>query len=133
MAALPPFADAEAVVMALLEPVAPTVQTTPANLEEVTPIIQVTRVGGTDDYITDRPLMSVAVFGSTYAEAKALAEQCRQVVLGAGGTKVVTDDYPGGVLIDRTASATSPQERPYDNPELRRKIATYVVEMRRPR
>ncbi|WP_443705804.1 phage tail termination protein [Saccharothrix coeruleofusca] len=134
---LPVWPDAEELVMALLRQapaLAPTVtQTTPPNLGDNGPVIQVLRVGGTDDGITDRPLVEVAVFAPSYKQAIGIAEQVRQRMLGAGGTRVPTPTYPDGVLVDRCVTATSPQEVPYDNPELRRKLATYQVELRRPR
>lgn len=128
------FPDAEEVVMALLRQapaLGKTVQTLPEQITEVT--IRVLRVGGGDDGITDRALMDVSVFAATYQQARTVAEQVRQRMLAAGGTKVATGTYPGGVLIDRCVTATGPQEIPYDNPDLRRKPATYQVELRRPR
>ena len=130
---LPPFPDAEDVVMALLEEVAPTTTDTDALLAENAPIIKVTRVGGTDDFFTDRPLIEVAVFATTYEEARQLARACQQVILLCGSTKVVTPDYPGGVLIDKAETTSAPLRVPYENTELRHKAATYAFAWRRPR
>lgn len=127
---LPGFADVEDVVMELLEPVAPTVTIPPPNF--VPPLIQVSRVGGADDGLTDRPLVFVACFGRTYALARSMAENCRQRILAAACTAVALPGYPHGVLIDRAETVAPPAELPADNPEMRRKTATYRLELRRP-
>lgn len=132
-AELPPFPDAEDVVMALLAQRAPTTTSTDADLEDETPVIQVTRVGGEDDGITDRPLVEVACFASTYDTARKLARDCLVTILAAPNTKVVTEDYPTGVLIDKAETASSPVRVPYDNPDLRRKVGTFRFAWRRPR
>lgn len=129
------FPDVEEVVLALIEltpALGNAVQTTPAEMAD-TVVIRVLRVGGGDDGITDRALVDVTVFAPKYAQAREVAEQVRQRMLAAGGKKVPTTSRPSGVLIDRCVTATGPQEIPYDNPELRRKPATYRVELRRPR
>lgn len=125
------FADVEDVVMALLDEVAPTVTIPPPSF--VAPLVQVTRVGGPDDGITDRPLVYVACYGATYPAAKAMAEQCRQIILAAGCTAVALAGYPYGVLIDRTETVSPPAELPSDSADMRRKVATFRLELRRPR
>ncbi len=133
MTVLAAFPDAEAVGMALLDPVAPgqVWQTTPEQI--AVPLIQVLRVGGTDNGITDAPLLFVACYGvgeGGYDEAKGMAEQCRQIILAAGSTAVVVNGLP--VFIDSTRTAAPPVETPRDNPDLRRKTATYRLTYRRP-
>lgn len=130
---LPPFPDAEDVVMALLEPVAPTTTDTAASLDSDAPIIKVTRVGGTDDFFTDRPLVEVGVFAPTYEQARQVARACQQVILQCGGRKIVTPDYPDGVLIDKAETTSAPLRVPYENENLRHKAATYQFAWRRPR
>lgn len=132
-AELPPFPDAEDVVMSLLEPVAPTTTSTGPDLETEAPVIRVTRVGGDDDGITDRPLVEVAAFATTYDAARKLARDCLVTILAAPNTKVTTEDYPDGVLVDKAETASSPVRVPYDNPDLARKIGTYRFAWRRPR
>jgi hypothetical protein len=132
-ALLPPFPDAEDVVMALLESLATTTTSTPVTLEDDGPVIKVTRVGGTDDGITDRPLVEVACFATTYEAARQLGRQVLVTTLASVNTKVVTPDYPGGVLVDVAETASSPQRVPYDNPDLQRKIGTFRFAWRRPR
>jgi hypothetical protein len=130
---LPPFPDAEDVVMALLEEVADTTTDTAATLDSDAPVIKVTRVGGTDDLITDRPLVEVAVFATTYEQARQLARQCQQVILASGGRSIVTPDHPQGVLIDKAETTSAPLRVPYENENLRHKAATYQFSFRRPR
>jgi hypothetical protein len=122
---LPPFPDAETVVMTLLEPAAPTVTATPADL--VPPLIRVQRVGGSDDGITDYPRMEIACYGKDRAQAWQLAEQCRQLVLGSVRTHV------GGVLIDNARTDHSPTQVSYENADLRRIIAYFRLSWRRSR
>ena len=125
--------DAEDVVMALLDRLAATAVDTPADLDDRVPLIQVRRIGGVDDGISDRPLIEITVYGATYRQARHMAEQCRQIVLAAGNTQVHTPEHPGGVLIDKAETAAPPQQVSYDNPDIRRKTATYRFVWRRPR
>lgn len=127
--ALGDFPDAEAVGMALLGPVGSCVQTTPPEITGR--VVQVIRVGGADNGITDEPLLHVACYSTTYDDARAAAEQARQIILAAGGTSVTVDGRP--VLIDSARTATAPAETPLDNPDLRRKTATFQLTYRRPR
>ncbi|MGW5741581.1 phage tail termination protein [Amycolatopsis sp. NPDC003861] len=123
---LPPFPDAETVVMTLLEPVAPTVTATPATLTP--PLIRVQRVGGSDDQITDHPRMEIACYGTDRADAWRLAEECRQLILGSIRTRVA------GVLIDAARTDNPPTQVPYATTEdVRRVLAYYRLAWRRPR
>nr|WP_280442930.1 hypothetical protein [Nocardia brasiliensis] len=106
----------------LLDPIAPTdTVMTPATK---VPFIQVNRVGGTDDGITDRPVVQVAVFAATRAHAWALAEQVRHAVLGAAGALI------GGVLVDDARTAIGHQQIPEIDPDDRRVISTYQLSFR---
>lgn len=125
--------DAEALLIALLDPVAPVWQSTPAEITE--PLIQVARIGGADDSITDAPMVVVVCYGvgaTGYDTAKAMAEQCRQVLLAAGGTGVTVPGYAAPVLIDTVHTVAPPAEVAGDNPDLRRKVSTYQLTYRRP-
>lgn len=123
---LPPFPDAETVLLALLEPLAPTVTATPADL--VAPLIRVQRVGGSDDGITDYPRMEIACYGKDRAQAWQLAEQCRQLILGSVRTRV------GGVLIDNARTDNPPTQVPYATTEdIRRVLGYYRLAWRRAR
>jgi hypothetical protein len=121
---LPPFPDAETVLLALLESLAPTVTATPADL--VAPLIRVQRVGGSDDGITDYPRMEIACHGKDRAQAWQLAEQCRQLILGSIRTRVA------GVLIDTVRTDNPPTQVPYATTEnIRRVLAYYRLGWRR--
>ncbi|MFK0249281.1 hypothetical protein ACIQUM_31670 [Amycolatopsis azurea] len=123
---MPPFPDAETVLLALLEPLAPTVTATPADL--VPPLIRVQRVGGSDDGITDYPRMEIACYGKDRAQAWQLAEQCRQLVLGSVRT------YVDGVLIDNARTDNPPTQVPYATTEdIRRVVGYFRLAWRRPR
>lgn len=141
---LPPWPDAELVVMALLDSVGTTVTATDGVTE---PVIRINRTGGDDDRITDRPVIEVACFAPDRAAtgdqqpavpgrelAWAMAEQCRQVILAARRTVVTYTDKDGReitALIDNARTATPPDQLPYGNENVRTVVATYVLAMRR--
>lgn len=130
MTVLAAWPDAEAVVMTMLEGIAATVTSTPAEI--TAPMIRVQRIGGSDDFVTDYPRMSVTVFYPLLAEgdtaaAHAMAEQVRQTIIGSQNTVV------GGVLIDRASTATPAAQEPYENPGVRFIPAAFQLEWRRPR
>ncbi|MGQ0774549.1 MAG: phage tail termination protein [Pseudonocardiales bacterium] len=122
---LPPFPDAETVVLELLAAVAPTVTATADPL--ILPVIRVQRVGGADDGISDNPRIEVACYGATRAQAWQMAERCRQLVLAGAMTTVA------GALIDKAATETPAVQLPDDSPDVRRVVGTYRLVMRRPR
>ncbi|WP_455550660.1 phage tail termination protein [Amycolatopsis lurida] len=114
---MPPFPDAETVLLALLEPLAPTVTATPADLTP--PLIRVQRVGGSDDGITDHPRMEIACYGKDRAQAWQLAEHCRQLVLGCIRTRI------DGVLVDNARTDNPPTQVPYATTEDFRRVIAY--------
>lgn len=125
------FADAEAVVLEILDAVAPTVTATPAEFEP--PMVLVQRSGGEDDGITDYPSVEVTCFGETRQDAWRMAEQCRQMILAAACTAVEVDGFPLGVLVDVTSTVTPAQQLPDPRRDLRVVTASYRLGMRRPR
>lgn len=125
MELLTSFADVEDVVMALLASAGPTVLATPTTI--TAPLIVVRRVGGFDNGITDVARIRVQTFGGSHATASALAETCRQLILASPATRV------GGVSIDLAVAENAPVYVDYGQPPLQRYIATYRLEMRRPR
>jgi len=106
--------------------------------------VEVNRVGGADDGVSDRPLVFVAYYGLSYPDAKAMAAQAQQLMLAAAHRTVPYQDdtspaaaalrlaHPRGVLIDSVSTLAPPVELAPDNPELRRKVATYRLILRRP-
>lgn len=133
MLLLPPWPDAERVVMAMLAGipgVAAIVTATPAQFTG--PTVQVGRIGGSDDFVTDYPRVQVAVFypiaveGDTDA-AWALAGHIQQVIIASRNTTV------GGALVDNAVTATPAVQAPYESPTVRRIVAVYQLAFRRPR
>lgn len=116
------YPDAETVVCALLADIAPTVtyrtETTPK------PYIFVRRVGGSEDGVTDRPLMRIETLGESRAESNTLMSQVRTRILNAGCTNA------GGALIDATAEVSGGQQAPYFNPEDRNIVSSYRFSFR---
>ena len=126
------FADAEDVVCTMLERIAPTATRATDPLPER--LILVQRVGGPNNEHTDFPVIEVSVLASMTATQTAprevawdLAEQCRQVMLAA--TRTLWD----GALIDSVENVTPVTQQVDENPDVRRVVATYELEMRRPR
>ncbi|MBN9108568.1 MAG: hypothetical protein J0I34_07275 [Pseudonocardia sp.] len=122
---LTPWPDAEVVLLDLLEPIAPTVTSTPPTI--TTPLIRVVRTGGSDDGITDSPVVEVTCIGATRTESWQLSEQCRQVILASPNTVV------GGALIDNAATFTPPQQIPDPDLDKRSVTTNFVLAWRRPR
>lgn len=127
---LAPYPDAELVMLDLLRPTGKTVTATDAVIAVKTIVVQ--RVGGTDDGVTDRPIVQVTCLAPTRAEAWAMARQVQQVVLAAGGT-AVSGQYVTDVFIDSTRTVTPPDQLPDRNVNLRPVAAQYRLGLRRPR
>ncbi|GAY12037.1 hypothetical protein [Pseudonocardia sp. N23] len=118
--------DAEVVVLDLLDPaVAPACTATPETIE--TPLIRVVRTGGSDDGITDSPVMEVTCIGADRTQSWQLSEQCRQVILASPNTVVA------GVLIDDAATFTPPLQIPDPDLDKRSVTTNFVLAWRRPR
>jgi hypothetical protein len=127
---LPPFADAEEVVLTLLSSIGPpVVKGTPPTLSP--PTIVVKRIGGHSDYITDFPEIYVRCLGVNRPASTALQLQCQQTIENAFATQVTTDDGTV-VLIDGTQTLTSGHIMPYENVDVREVAAVYQLKMRRP-
>jgi hypothetical protein len=103
--------------------------------EKITgPVLRVLRIGGTDNGTTDFPRVEVTAAHRTFDEARKLGERARQELLVLSGRAV--DDVPGHdgpVLIDSCRTDTPPEPVPYDNPDVDRHPAVYVLALRRPR
>lgn len=96
----------------------------PANVEELPAFIRISRGPGTDDTITDAPLVDVETFGQDYDTAAELAEDVRQIFHALTGRRI------GPVLIDRVRTSTSPSWVDYRNPGTARFVASYRTEYR---
>lgn len=97
----------------------------PARVETKLPFTRLRRGPGSDDGITDRPLLDVESFGATEGDAYDLAETTRQAMLALPGRAV------GGVLVDTVETAVGPTEIDYGNPAVTRVVASYRIAFRR--
>jgi hypothetical protein len=96
----------------------------PDNVETLLKFVRVARGPGTDDLITDAPLIDVECFSSDYATAEALSEDVRQWFHRLAGRRV------NGVLVDKVRTSVSPQWVDYRNPGTNRFVASYRPEYR---
>lgn len=122
---LPFFPDVELVLFEMLGDIAPTDVRTPAVIDG--PQIRVLRTGGTDDGVTDSPVVAVTTYATTRADSTLLARECARRIEAARATMV------GDVLIDYAAVYTGPIETPDQNPDIRVITTYYVIEYRRTR
>jgi hypothetical protein len=132
MADLAAFPDAEHVVMDaladLVDDPADVVTVIPSDLQDrITAgrhVIRVRVIGGSDDRINDHPRVDVETFAGTRAVAWPLAETIRQRFI-SGPQRTAHG------IIDRATTEVGPQEITYDDPDVRRVIATYRLSTRR--
>ena len=89
-------------------------------------LVYAERIGGTDDGITtDTAVLSVACYGTTRAASLDLATRVRTAVLAAARTVV------NGCLIYDTATVVGPQDIPDLDPDDRRQVSTYALDLAR--
>lgn len=99
----------------------------PDGVETLPKFIRVARGPGTDDLVTDAPLVDVECFASGpngYGDAGDLAEDVRQWFHALNGRRVA------GLLVDRVRTATAPAWVDYRNPGTNRFVAAYRLEHR---
>lgn len=123
--ALPAFPDAELLMVDLLAPLGVDVGVeTPASFVR---FVRALRTGGTDDGITDSPILGVTTYAPTRAESQLLTRGVARLIAEAAATEVA------GTLIDYTSVYTGPIEQPDQNPDIRAVTTYYVIEYRRPK
>lgn len=98
---------------------------TPDDLETAMPMVRVRRGPGTDDGITDSPLLDVEAFAATEQAAWDLAEDARQAVHDLDGRSV------DGALVDDVTTAAAPVAVDWGNPAVHRFVASYRLDLRR--
>ncbi|MET4618698.1 hypothetical protein ABIE18_000121 [Arthrobacter sp. 2762] len=106
---------------------ATTVQTgtkVPGDVELLEKFVRLARGPGTDDMLTDAPVVDVECFSNDYKTAAALAESTRQWFHSLNGRKV------GGVQVDRVRTVVAPSWVDYRNPGTNRFVASYALEFR---
>ena len=121
------FADVEALLVTYLTPTPGVLGVSvdlPQNVLSRLPFIQVNRVGGGDDYITDTAMVDVACFHSTRVQASTVARTVHKLMMALRHTAVA------GVLVDSVETVTGPQWINYDDENLQRYVATYLVDSR---
>jgi hypothetical protein len=123
------WADVELTVITHLRAVtgARVVSRLPANLTDVMPVVRVTRGPGTDDGVTDAPLVDVEVFAGNVDTMWPLAEDVREAMHDLRGRAI------DGALIDNVTTATAPVHLDYENPAVQRAVASYRLAQRKSR
>lgn len=96
----------------------------PAKVEEFDGFVRVTRGPGTDDGITDSPLLDVEAFHADRVKAWEIAEDARQIIHALAASNAA------GHLIDGVSTATSPNYV-YYGPHVERYVASYRISYRR--
>lgn len=98
---------------------------TPADLEMKLPFVRWAKTGGTEDAVTDYPVVDFDVFAAARSEAYLVA---RAIV---NRLQPRTRLSPGGAIIDSVRVRPTPRELPWDNPKLKRIGATCSLGLRR--
>jgi len=99
----------------------------PGDLTGSLPVLRVTRGPGTDDGVTDSPLVDVEAFGADLDAAWALAEDAREAMHALRGRAI------DGHLIDTVTTAVTPVRVDYGNPAVERVVASYRLAQRKTR
>jgi hypothetical protein len=93
----------------------------PLQLADRVPVVRVLGAGGHDDRITSRERVDVESFAATRGEARELAGQVRTAMHAASHTVI------DGWLIDLVHTEAGPMWLDYQNENVRRYLATYLV------
>lgn len=96
----------------------------PDKVEALQEFVRMARGPGSDDMITDSPVIDVECFSNNYTVAAELAESTRQWFHALNGRRV------GGALVDRVRTALAPAWVDYKNPSTNRFVASYRLEFR---
>lgn len=96
----------------------------PENVELIEKFVRIARGPGTDDMITDAPVVDVECFSDVYGTAADLSEDVRQWFHALNGRNL------GPVLVDRVRTAAAPAWVDYRNPGTNRFVASYRLEFR---
>lgn len=122
------FADVEQVLVAFLPAAVPSLAgvsvETPNPLLETLPFVQVTRIGGSDDYLTDSAIVDLDIFDTTRANASATARLVHDAMMHLRHTAV------GGVLIDHVETETGPMWVNYQDENVQRYVCSYLIQSR---
>lgn len=97
----------------------------PDNLEAVLPLHRVIRGPGSDDGITDSPLLDVETFAANEDDAWTAAETVRELLHDLAGRAV------NGALVDTVTTDVGPVALDYGNPSVFRVVASYRIALRK--
>jgi hypothetical protein len=87
------------------------------------PFVRVAKLGGTDDGITDAPLVDFDVFAATRSQARQIAEEIRD--------RLRPRIRAGSAIVDSVRTSVSPRSLPWDNSNIQMNGATYAIGLRR--
>jgi hypothetical protein len=96
----------------------------PTDVDTLPGFVRVTRGPGSDDGITDAPLLDVEAFAPSERAAWDLAERAREAMHDLAGAAV------NGVLVDTVSTATAPVRVDY-SPNVERFVASYRMNLRK--
>ncbi|NAE18052.1 hypothetical protein [Enterococcus hirae] len=113
------------------------VRPTTESLRLTLPFVLAFRFGGSNDGITDTATIQVEVYASRYDQGAPLAQAAQSLICAAPHvvTVPVTDDVGAAttkVLIDNAEVINAPVEMEFADENVRRWVATYRVQARRP-
>lgn len=97
----------------------------PGDVETLPAFIRIARGPGSDDLVTDAPVVDVETFATKRGDAADLAEDVREIFHSLVGRRI------GPVLIDRVRTTMSPSWVDYRNPATNRFVASYRIEFRK--
>lgn len=89
------------------------------------PMYRVSRGPGSDDKITDSPLIDVETFAADEDQMWECAEDAREAMHALAGSLF------NGALVDTVSTVTSPTYVDYGNPKIWRAVASYRLALRK--
>lgn len=95
----------------------------PMDLEQILPVVQVQRGGGATELFSDHPRVFVDVYAADEDSASDLALRVQEALMYLRGPV-------GGAVVRHVRCDAGPSERPYDNPAVHRRGATYTASLR---
>jgi hypothetical protein len=96
----------------------------PDGVELLEKFVRMARGPGSDDMVTDSPIIDAECFSTSYDTAAVLSEDVRQWFHALRGRKIA------GVLVDKVHTVSSPAWIDYRNPKTNRFVASYRLEYR---
>ncbi len=96
----------------------------PTDVHDLPNFVRIARGPGSDDGITDSPLLDVETFAPSQGDAADLAEDAREAMHNLAGAAV------NGALVDSVETATGPVRVRY-SPSVERYVASYRLHLRK--